>query len=236
MSEFIYGKNEVLAYLKTKGDVKNIYLMKQSRYDDIEKIIKQRRLNVNRVEKHVLDKKVKGVHQGVIVEIDGFKYTDLDVLLREAKNKLIVMLDQVEDPHNLGAILRSVDASGGDGVIIGKHRSVGLTSTVAKVSTGAIHHVKVAQVTNLTQTIHKLKDEGYWIVAAENGVDAISYSELNVDMPIVLILGSEGKGISRIVREASDILVTIPMHGSVNSLNVSVATGILLFDIVNRRI
>ncbi len=236
MSEFIYGKNEVLAYLKTKGDVKNIYLMKQSRYDDIEKIIKQRRLNVNRVEKHVLDKKVKGVHQGVIVEIDGFKYTDLDVLLREAKNKLIVMLDQVEDPHNLGAILRSVDASGGDGVIIGKHRSVGLTSTVAKVSTGAIHHVKVAQVTNLTQTIQKLKDEGYWIVAAENGVDAISYSELNVDMPIVLILGSEGKGISRIVREASDILVTIPMHGSVNSLNVSVATGILLFDIVNRRI
>lgn len=236
MSEFIYGKNEVLAYLKTKGDVKNIYLMKQSRYDDIEKIIKQRRLNVNRVEKHVLDKKVKGLHQGVIVEIDGFKYTDLDVLLREAKNKLIVMLDQVEDPHNLGAILRSVDASGGDGVIIGKHRSVGLTSTVAKVSTGAIHHVKVAQVTNLTQTIQKLKDEGYWIVAAENGVDAISYSELNVDMPIVLILGSEGKGISRIVREASDILVTIPMHGSVNSLNVSVATGILLFDIVNRRI
>lgn len=236
MSEFIYGKNEVLAYLKTKGDVKNIYLMKQSRYDDIEKIIKQRRLNVNRVEKHVLDKKVKGVHQGVIVEIDGFKYTDLDVLLREAKNKLIVMLDQVEDPHNLGAILRSVDASGGDGVIIGKHRSVGLTSTVAKVSTGAIHHVKVAQVTNLTQTIQKLKDEGYWIVAAENGVDAISYSELNVEMPIVLILGSEGKGISRIVREASDILVTIPMHGSVNSLNVSVATGILLFDIVNRRI
>lgn len=236
MSEFIYGKNEVLAYLKTKGDVKNIYLMKQSRYDDIEKIIKQRRLNVNRVEKHVLDKKVKGVHQGVIVEIDGFKYTDLDVLLREAKSKLIVMLDQVEDPHNLGAILRSVDASGGDGVIIGKHRSVGLTSTVAKVSTGAIHHVKVAQVTNLTQTIQKLKDEGYWIVAAENGVDAISYSELNVDMPIVLILGSEGKGISRIVREASDILVTIPMHGSVNSLNVSVATGILLFDIVNRRI
>lgn len=235
MSEYIYGKNEVLAFLKSKQDFKQVYLMKQSRYPEIESVLKKHNIHPQIVDKHILDKKVKGVHQGVVVEIDSFKYHDLQDLIAGAKNKLIVMCDQLEDPHNLGAIIRTVDASGADGVIIGKHRSVGLTSTVAKVSTGAIHSVKVSQVTNLVQAINTLKEAGYWIVAAENGIEAIQYSTLNVDMPIVLVVGSEGKGISRIVKEASDILVTIPMHGSVNSLNVSVATGILLFDIVNRR-
>ncbi len=235
MSEFIYGKNEVLAFLKSKQDLKQVYLMRQSRYPDIEAVLKKRNIRAQLVDKQFLDKKVKGLHQGVVVEIDEFKYTDLQEIIDTAKNKLIVMCDQLEDPHNLGAIIRTVDASGADGVIIGKHRSVGLTSTVAKVSTGAIHNVKVAQVTNLVQAIKTLKDQGYWVVAAENGIEAIEYSQLNVNMPLVVVVGSEGKGVSRIVKEASDILVTIPMHGTVNSLNVSVATGILLFDIVNRR-
>lgn len=235
MSEYIYGRNEVIAYLNSNQDIKQVYLMKQGRYPEIQALLKKKNIKAELVDKHVLDRKVKGVHQGVIVEIDEFKYHSLESLIKDAKSKLIVMCDQIEDPHNLGAIIRTVDASGADGVIIGKHRSVGLTSTVAKVSTGAIHSVKVAQVTNLVQSIKTLKDNGYWIVAAENGVEAIEYSSLNVDMPIVLVVGSEGKGISRIVKEASDILVTIPMHGMVNSLNVSVATGVLLFDIVNRR-
>lgn len=235
MSEYIYGRNEVIAYLKSNQDIKQVYLMKQGRYPEIQNLLKKKNIRAELVDKHVLDKKVKGVHQGVIVEIDEFKYYSLESLIKDAKNKLLVICDQIEDPHNLGAIIRTVDASGADGVIIGKHRSVGLTSTVAKVSTGAIHSVKVAQVTNLVQSIKTLKDNGYWIVAAENGVEAIEYSSLNVDMPIALVVGSEGKGISRIVKEASDILVTIPMHGMVNSLNVSVATGVLLFDIVNRR-
>lgn len=235
MSEYIYGRNEVLAYLKTKQDIKNVFLLRQGRFQEIESELKKRNIRFQKVDKHVLDKKVKGNHQGVVVEIDEFQYADLSTIIDQAKNQLIVLLDQVEDPHNLGAILRTADASGVDGVIVGKHRSVGLTSTVAKVSTGAIHHVKVAQVTNLTQAIQTLKDAGYWIVAAENGVDAISYDKLNVDMPLVLVMGSEGKGISKRVRDNSDILVTIPMKGTVNSLNVSVATGILLFDIINRR-
>lgn len=235
MSEYIYGRNEVLAYLKTKQDIKKVFLLRQGRFQEIESELKKRNIRFQKVDKHVLDKKVKGNHQGVVVEIDEFQYADLSTIIDQAKNQLIVLLDQVEDPHNLGAILRTADASGVDGVIVGKHRSVGLTSTVAKVSTGAIHHVKVAQVTNLTQAIQTLKDAGYWIVAAENGVDAISYDKLNVDMPLVLVMGSEGKGISKRVRDNSDILVTIPMKGTVNSLNVSVATGILLFDIINRR-
>lgn len=235
MSEFIYGRNEVLAYLKTNKTVKNVFVLRNAQFKEIDAILYQRNLNVHRVDKQTLDKKVKGNHQGILVEIDGFEYSDVNTIINEAENDLIVMLDQIEDPHNLGAILRTADASGVDGIIIGKHRSASLNATVAKVSTGAIHSVKVAQVTNLTQTIKELKDRGYWIVAAENGVDAIHYSDLNTQMPIVLVLGSEGKGISRLVKEASDILVTIPMHGSVNSLNVSVASGILLFDIVNRR-
>lgn len=235
MSEYIYGRNEVLAYLKTKQDIKKVFLLRQGRFQEIESELKKRNIRFQKVDKHVLDKKVKGNHQGVVVEIEEFQYADLSTIIDQAKNQLIVLLDQVEDPHNLGAILRTADASGVDGVIVGKHRSVGLTSTVAKVSTGAIHHVKVAQVTNLTQAIQTLKDAGYWIVAAENGVDAISYDKLNVDMPLVLVMGSEGKGISKRVRDNSDILVTIPMKGTVNSLNVSVATGILLFDIINRR-
>lgn len=235
MSEYIYGRNEVLAYLKTKQDIKNVFLLRQGRFQEIESELKKRNIRFQKVDKHVLDKKVKGNHQGVVVEIDEFQYADLSTIIDQAKNQLIVLLDQVEDPHNLGAILRTADASGVDGVIVGKHRSVGLTSTVAKVSTGAIHHVKVAQVTNLTQAIQTLKDAGYWIVAAENDVGAISYDKLNVDMPLVLVMGSEGKGISKRVRDNSDILVTIPMKGTVNSLNVSVATGILLFDIINRR-
>ena len=145
------------------------------------------------------------------------------------------MCDQLEDPHNLGAILRTCDACGVDGVVVGKHRSVGLTSTVAKVSTGAINTVKVAEATNMVKAIAELKEAGYWVVAAENAVEAVDYTEFNVDMPLVLVVGSEGKGISRLVKKECDILTTIPMQGSVNSLNVSVATGVLLFDIVRRR-
>ena len=235
MSEIIFGKNEVSAYLKLGSPVKNLFLMKNGRFDDIESLAKKNNIRIQRVDKHVLDRKTNGRHQGVIAEIDEFKTYSVQEIVSSAQNDLIVMCDQIEDPHNLGAILRTCDATGVDGVIIGKHRSVGLTPTVAKVSTGAIHTVKVAQVTNLSQTITELKEKGYWIVAAENGVDAIEYTDLAVDMPIVLVLGSEGKGISRIVKENSDILVTIPMSGSVNSLNVSVAAGVLLYGIVNRR-
>lgn len=235
MKELIYGKNAVLAYLNNMGTPKHVYFQKGGKFQEIESKIDRGRVNVSYITKSELDKMARGNHQGVVVEIEGYTYTDLDTIIQNAKSQLLVLCDQVEDPHNLGAILRTCDAAGVDGVIVGKHRSVGLNATVAKVSTGAIHTVKVAQVTNLVQTLETLKNAGYWVVAAENGVEAISYSQLNVDMPIVLVLGSEGKGISRLVKESADILVTIPMQGSVNSLNVSVAGGILLFDIVNRR-
>lgn len=234
MSEYIYGKNAAIAYLKENNQPHHVYLQKGGHFQDVEKLLNK---NVSRsfVTKQDLDKKIRGNHQGIILEIEGFKYYDLEAILSASKNNLLVMCDQIEDPHNLGAILRTCDATGVDGVIIGKHRSVGLNATVSKVSTGAINTVKVAQVTNLVQTLNILKERGYWVVAAENGVDAIDYTQLKVDMPIVLVVGSEGKGISRLVKDAADILVTIPMRGSVNSLNVSVATAVLLYDIISRR-
>ena len=198
-------------------------------------LAKAKQVRVEFIDKNRLDKMASGVHQGVILEIEDYTYYQLDDLLTDNKHQLIVLCDQLEDPHNLGAILRSCDAAGVDGVIVGKHRSVGLNATVAKVSTGAINTVKVVEATNMVDTIKTLKNHGYWVIAAENDVKAVDYTEFNVDMPIVLVVGSEGSGISRLVKKECDILTTIPMNGSVNSLNVSVATGILLFDIIRRR-
>ena len=145
------------------------------------------------------------------------------------------MLDSLEDPHNLGAILRTCDASGVDGVIIGKNRSVRLNNTVAKVSTGAIEYVKVAEVTNLNNTIKYLKKQGYWIVGAEATDESILYNKMKYDMPICLVIGSEGKGLSRLVRENCDYLIKIPMVGHVNSLNASVSCSILVYEIIKYR-
>lgn len=235
MANYIYGKNTVKSYLESNGKVKVLYLFNKGNFNDLVQLARAKQVRVEFIDKNRLDKMASGVHQGVILEIEDYTYYQLDDLLTDNKHQLIVLCDQLEDPHNLGAILRSCDAAGVDGVIVGKHRSVGLNATVAKVSTGAINTVKVVEATNMVDTIKTLKNHGYWVIAAENDVKAVDYTEFNVDMPIVLVVGSEGSGISRLVKKECDILTTIPMNGSVNSLNVSVATGILLFDIIRRR-
>ncbi len=235
MANYIYGKNTVKSYLESNGKVKVLYLFNKGNFNDLVQLAKAKQVRVEFIDKNRLDKMASGVHQGVILDIEDYTYYQLDDLLTDNKHQLIVLCDQLEDPHNLGAILRSCDAAGVDGVIVGKHRSVGLNATVAKVSTGAINTVKVVEATNMVDTIKTLKNHGYWVIAAENDVKAVDYTEFNVDMPIVLVVGSEGSGISRLVKKECDILTTIPMNGSVNSLNVSVATGILLFDIIRRR-
>lgn len=235
MANYIYGKNTVKSYLESNGKVKVLYLFNKGNFNDLVQLAKAKQVRVEFIDKNRLDKMASGVHQGVILDIEDYTYYQLDDLLTDNKHQLIVLCDQLEDPHNLGAILRSSDAAGVDGVIVGKHRSVGLNATVAKVSTGAINTVKVVEATNMVDTIKTLKNHGYWVIAAENDVKAVDYTEFNVDMPIVLVVGSEGSGISRLVKKECDILTTIPMNGSVNSLNVSVATGILLFDIIRRR-
>lgn len=235
---YIYGKNAVHEKLKKDGGIDELLIQKGSKNFDAERIAKEKKLRIRYVEKKELDRICDGGnHQGIAVKAEEYKTYQLSDLLHQkpkGEYPLLVMLDGLEDPHNLGAILRTCDAVGVDGVIIGKHRSVGLTSTVAKVSTGAIEHVKVAQVTNLRQALDELKDNGYWVVGTD-AHEAIDYRDFACDMPLVVVIGSEGKGISRMVLEACDYRVALPMVGHVTSLNASVATAVLLYQVYNKR-
>ena len=173
-------------------------------------------------------------HQGVIAEVDSFPTYRLDEIIK-TENNLIIALDGLEDPHNLGAILRTADAAGVSGVILPKHRSVRLNSTVAKVSTGAIFTVRCVEVTNLVMTLKELKKAGYWVFGAEVSKDSQNYTDIKYNMPVVLVLGSEGQGLSRLVKETCDSLIQIPMLGTINSLNVSVSAGIIVYQIINNQ-
>ena len=237
MKEYIYGKNTVKEALLANKKIVKLYVTKNN--EDFISLAKKRNINYQVADNGYLNKLVNGNHQGVILEIEGYTYYSVDEIINsESKLKypLIVMLDGLEDPHNLGAILRTCDASGVDGVIIGKNRSVKLNSTVAKVSTGAIEYVKVAEVTNLTNTIKYLKEKGYWIVGAEYCDRSVLYTDVKYDMPVCLVIGSEGKGVSRLVADNCDYLVKIPMIGHVNSLNASVSCSILIYEIIKNRL
>ena len=236
MKEYIYGKNTVKAALLNNKRIIKLYVSKNN--DEFITFAIKNKIEYKLVDNIFLNKLVDGNHQGVVLEIEGYSYATIDEIVNTSKLKypFIVMLDGLEDPHNLGAILRTCDASGVDGVIIGKNRSVRLNSTVAKVSTGAIEYVKVAEVTNLTNTIKFLKTKGYWIVGAEACDKSVLYTDIKYDMPVCLVIGSEGKGISRLVSENCDFLVKIPMVGHVNSLNASVSCSILIYEIIKNRI
>lgn len=236
MDNIIFGINTCNQYLEDSKEIKKIYLSKTLKN---RKIIDKCKRNFSKkiefVDNKILDKMSNGAnHQGILMEIESFKYYDLEDILC-GDNRLIVMLDGITDPHNLGAILRTCDACGVDGVVIGKNRSVSLNSTVAKVSTGAIDSVKVCQVTNLTNTIKKLKKEGYWVIGTAYEESSQIYTSIDYDMPIVLIIGSEGEGISNLVKKNCDYLTYLPMKGKVTSLNASVATGIMLYHILENR-
>lgn len=233
---YIYGKNAVNERLRKEGG-SELLVQEGSKNEAIERVAKQNRIKVRYISKKEMDKLCQGNHQGVALAVEEYKMYSLADLINQKPNgeyPLLVMLDSLEDPHNLGAILRTCDAIGADGVIIGKHRSVGLTSTVAKVSTGAIEHVKVAAVTNLRSALDELKEAGYWVIGTD-AHEAIDYRDVRCDMPLVVVIGSEGKGISRLVLEACDYKVALPMVGHVTSLNASVAAGILLYQVYNAR-
>lgn len=237
MKQYIYGKNPIIVAIKD-ASVYQVYMLNGNKDHKIYELCKKKQIPLVFTDKKEFDKKVGNVvHQGVMAVIEHYRYYSLDEILQaipENKMPLLLMLDGLEDPHNLGAILRTCDAIGVDGVIIGKNRSVGLNATVAKVSTGAIHHVKVAQVTNLTRTLEELKKKSFWVVGCEleNSQD---YRSVDYNMPTVLVIGSEGFGISRLVKKSCDINVVLPMVGHVNSLNASVATAVLLYQVYNSR-
>lgn len=225
-----YGKNNFFEALKNRKITKAYVLDGNSMIETL----KKNQIKFVKVEKKQLDKLVDARnHQGIVFEIPDYKTYELKDIIHQ-KHKLIVMLDGLEDPHNLGAILRTSDAIGVDGVIYKKNNAVGLTDTVAKVSTGAIEYVKCVEVVNLNNTIEYLKKEGYWIVGLE-AKHAVSYETLDYNMNICLVIGSEGKGISRLVSEKLDFKVSLPMIGYVNSLNASNAFAIMVYKIYESR-
>lgn len=235
---FIYGKNLLRESILNNKSLKCIYI--NSKYHELYNLAKSKNINIKVVDDEYLKNIIKdnaiqsSKIQGIVGIIEDYKYSSLEDIVSNAYKEypLIVMLDSLEDPHNLGAILRTCDAAKVDGVIIGKNRSVRLNDTVARVSTGAIEYVKVCEVTNLTETIKKLKKLGYWIVGAEYTESSVDFRSIKYDMPTCLVIGSEGKGISSLVTKNCDFLVKIPMFGHVNSLNASVSGSILIYEIL----
>lgn len=234
---FIYGKSTVQAALSTNKKIEVVYFASQKIADPYLKELNQKKIAYSFVSQKFLDDLIDANHQGIAARVGAYSTVSLDKVLAQSKGKysLLVMLDSLKDPHNLGAILRTAEATAVDGVIIGKHRSVGLTPTVAKVSTGAIEYVKVVEATNLTQTLEILKKKGFWVIGAEYDVKSQFYDSMKYDMPVVLVIGSEGEGISRLVKEHCDVLVKLPMKGQITSLNASVSAGILLYEISKYR-
>jgi 23S rRNA (guanosine2251-2'-O)-methyltransferase len=234
MAMIIVGKNTVIEAIKAKRKIYELYIQKGTN-QELQSLANEKHIKMKIHDKQTLKTMVDGGHQGVGALIDDYTYKSLkDVLEIEKEHKFFVMLDSLEDPHNLGAILRSADAFGVDAVIIPKNRSVKLNATVAKVSTGAIEYVNVVEVTNLSQTIDKLKDQGFWIT----GTDASATQEIkdiDTDTSLCVVIGSEGKGMHRLVKEKCDYHVKIPMIGHVNSLNASVSAGIVIYEVFKKR-
>ncbi len=229
MSRFTYGKNSAYNALENKDGIKSIYVLNNFSDERLLNVIKSKRVKLNFVNENELIKKVGRVnHQGIVIEKEDFPYLTLDELLDYCESKTyptIVMLDQIEDPHNFGAILRSGDAFEIDGYIILSRRQVKVTETVSHCSTGADEYSKIAMVNNLSRAIDILKERGYWVVASD-GYAKISYKDVDYKMKTVLIVGSEGYGISKLLLDKSDFITKIPMGGHVTSLNASVASSL----------
>lgn len=229
----VYGRNVSEEYLKKVEKVRKIYLQTGFKDEKLNLLIEKSKIPVIYRDKRELDQLANGVHQGIILDVVDFSYSDYHDFI-DSDDSFVVILDHLEDPHNLGAIIRTSEAAGVDGIIIPKDRGVTVNSTVIKTSTGAIDNIPISIVTNLNQTIQELKKNGFWIVGTdmENSVD---YREIDYSGKIALVIGNEGSGMSRIVRESCDFIARIPMYGKVNSLNASVAAGIMVYEVVRQK-
>ena len=227
----VYGRNVAKDLLKKNKNIRKVII--QDTFDDkeIKTLLENGNFNIEKKTKREIDNLCSGVHQGIILDIPDYQYSRLEDLL---DNEIIVILDHLEDPHNLGAIIRTCEAAGIKSIIIPKNRQVGINATVMKTSVGTLENVSVAEVSNIANTIDRLKKEGYWIVgtALENSID---YREINYDGKIALVIGSEGFGISALTAKKCDFLAKIPMYGETNSLNASVAAGIMIYEIIRNR-
>ena len=242
MSEQIEGRNAVLEAFRSGKCVDKLFILDGCQDGPVRTIAREARKKdtiINYVSKERLDQLSEThAHQGVIAQVAAYEYSTVEDILAKAEEKgeppFLILLDNVEDPHNLGAIIRTANLAGAHGVIIPKRRAVGLTSTVAKTSAGAINYTPVAKVTNLVRTMEELQQKGIWFVCADMGGE--SMYRMNLTGPIGLVIGNEGEGVSRLVREACDFTASIPMKGDIDSLNASVAAGVLAYEIVRQRL
>ncbi len=237
----IEGRNAVLEAFRSGKTIDKLYVLKGCQDGPVNTILREARKQdtiVSFVAKERLDQMSgTGKHQGVIASAAAYAYAEVEDILKVAEEKgeapFLILLDNIEDPHNLGAIIRTANLAGAHGVIIPKRRAVGLTATVARASAGAINYTPVAKVTNLGATIDELKKRGLWFVCAD--MDGMTMYDLDLKGPIGLVIGSEGEGVSRLVREKCDLVASVPMKGDIDSLNASVAAGVLAYEIVRQR-
>ncbi|RLL40773.1 23S rRNA (guanosine(2251)-2'-O)-methyltransferase RlmB [Oceanobacillus piezotolerans] len=239
--EMIIGKNPVIEALKSGRSVNKVLVSEQLNPNSLGKLgqlAREAGTILQKVPRNKLDQMTSENHQGVIAYVASYQYASLDELFEHAEQKqedpFFIILDELEDPHNLGSILRTADATGAHGVIIPKRRSVGLTATVAKTAAGAMEHIPVTRVTNIANTIDELKERNVWIVGTEAEATE-DYRQLDGTLPIALVIGNEGKGMSRLVRKKCDWTVSLPMKGKVSSLNASVACSLLLYEVFRKR-
>lgn len=239
-SDIVAGRNAVTELLKSGREIEYVMTAKGAG-GSLKPIIaqcKERGIVVKEIPKQKLDMKLQGVnHQGVAAVAACAKYAELSEIIEKAngvQNPIILVLDEIEDPHNLGAIIRTAEAAGVCGIIIPKRRSAGLNSTVAKVAAGAVEYVPVARVSNISAAVDELKSAGFWVYGAD--MDGQSLYDTDISGKIALVIGSEGHGISRIVREKCDFIISIPMFGQINSLNASVAAGVIVYEAVRKNL
>ena len=241
--EFIIeGRNAVLEAFRAGKTIDKLFVLDGCQDGPVKSILREAKKTdtiINFVDKERLDRLANsGHHQGVVAQAAAYEYAEVEDILNAAKEMgeapFIFILDEIEDPHNLGAIIRTANLCGAHGVIIPKRRAVGLTATVAKTSAGAVNYTPVAKVTNIAKTIEELKKEGMWFVCAD--MDGQTMYDLNLTGPIGLVIGNEGAGVSRLVKEKCDFTASIPMKGDIDSLNASVAAGVLAYEIVRQRL
>lgn len=241
MENKIEGRNAVLEALRAGKPIDKLYVLDGCPDGPVRTIIREAKKGdtiINYVKKERLDQLSEtGHHQGVIAMAASYEYATVEDILEKAREKgeapFIFVLDNIEDPHNLGAMIRTANLAGAHGVIIPKRRAVGLTPTVARTSAGAINYTPVAKITNLKQTMEQLKKEGMWFVCAD--MDGTPYYQMDLKGPMGLVIGNEGEGVSRLIKETCDFVASIPMKGDIDSLNASVAAGVLAFEIARQR-
>lgn len=225
----VYGRNVAKEVLKNNKKIKKILLQKDFSDKEIISLIEKRNLNYQIMNKSELSGFEKYSHQGIILDIEDFIYSNLQELM-SGEDSTIVILDHLEDPHNLGAIIRTCEAAGIDGIVIPKDRSVSVNSTVMKTSAGALENVKISMVTNLNQTIKELKTNGFWIVGTD--MEGTDYRKIDYSGKCAIVIGNEGNGMSKSIHDSCDFIAEIPMYGKINSLNASVAAGIIIYEAI----